>query len=59
MALPECGIGSGSNIFCKVVATARGEGGDPVKPTYYLEAWVVLPIVIVAFLVGRLSRRKS
>lgn len=52
--MANCNLGG---IFCTVVA-GRQAGGDPVKPTYYLEAWVVLPIVIVAFVVGRLSRRK-
>lgn len=54
MTLPICGSG-GSNLLCTV---AEGRGiGDPVKP--YIDAWVVLPLVIVAFVIGRMSRRKS
>ena len=54
--MADCNLGG---IFCTVVATARKNDGDPVKPTFYLEAWLVLPIVIVAFVVGRWSRRKG
>ncbi len=53
--MADCNLGG---ILCTVVA-GRKNDGDPVKPTYYLEAWVVLPIVLVAFVIGRMSRRKG
>lgn len=56
MAIGNCSDGG---ILCTLVATARGNVGDPVKPTYYLEAWVVLPIVLAAFVVGRWSGRNK
>ena len=54
--MADCNLGG---IFCTVIATARRNDGDPIKPTYYIEAWIVLPLVIVVFFAGRLSRRKG
>lgn len=44
------------NLIC-VINDARGGSGNPIKPTYYIDAWAVLVIVIAAVIFGRFSAR--